>query len=339
MSMRIGRWWCGAAVLLVALGGALALSWEADRPLDVLKARWAAAESGSRFVDVRGMAVHYRDEGPRNELAPMVLLHGTGASLHTWDGWAAELAQSRRVIRMDLPGFGLTGPYAGAWLQEDGDGGHESGRYSLVNYARFVVATLDALGVAQPVVVAGNSLGGQIAWETADYLKTSAPQPQPNRVAKLILVDSAGYDFKAIDMPMAFEAAQVALLSPITENTLPRWLIARDVRSVYGEPSRVTPALVERYFELALREGNRRALGLRMREPRAIAPERIAQITQPTLIIWGGQDRLIPPSNAALFAKDIKGSKPVMFDKLGHVPHEEDAAQTVAAAQAFLAQK
>jgi pimeloyl-ACP methyl ester carboxylesterase len=209
----------------------------------------------------------------------------------------------------------------------------EGGRYSLLNYAKFVTATLDALGVSQPVVLAGNSLGGTIAWETADYLRAT----QPTRVAKLILVDSAGYDFQAIDMPMAFEAAQVALLAPITENTLPRWLIERDVRSVYGQPDRVTKELVDRYFDLALREGNRRALGLRMREPRANAPERIAKITQPTLIIWGGQDRLIPPSNAALFARDIKGSKLVMFDQLGHVPHEEDAVQTVAAVQAFLA--
>jgi pimeloyl-ACP methyl ester carboxylesterase len=329
MTVRIGRWWCAAAAVLLALGGALALSWEADRPLEILKARWAAADSGSKFVDVRGMNVHYRDQGPHNELAPIVLLHGTGASLHTWDGWAAELSKTRRVIRMDLPGFGLTGPYAGAWLKEDG------GQYSLVNYARFVVGTLDALSVTQPVVLAGNSLGGQIAWETADYLKTAAPE----RVARLILVDSAGYDFKAIEMPMAFEAAQVALLSPITQNTLPRWLIERDVRSVYGEPNLVTKELVDRYFDLALREGNRRALGLRMREPRAIAPERIAQIKQPTLIIWGGQDRLIPPSNAALFARDIRGSKLVMFDQLGHVPHEEDAQQTVAAVMAFLAAK
>ena len=327
MNVRGHRWWCALVVMLALIAGALALSWEADRPLEVLKARWAAVDTGSKFVDVRGMQVHVRHEGPRNELAPIVLLHGTGASLHTWDGWAAELAQTRRVIRFDLPGFGLTGPYSGAWLQEDG------GRYSLVNYAKFVTATLDALGVTQPVVLAGNSLGGTIAWETVDYLRASAPQ----RVAKLILVDSAGYDFKAIDMPMAFEAAQVALLAPITENTLPRWLIARDVRSVYGQPDLVTKELVDRYFDLALREGNRRALGLRMREPRAIAIERIAQIKQPTLIIWGGQDRLIPPSNAALFAKDIKGSKLVMFDKLGHVPHEEDAVQTVAAVQAFLA--
>jgi pimeloyl-ACP methyl ester carboxylesterase len=327
MSLKSGRWVCALVVSLLVLGGALALSWESDRSVESLKARWASPASGSKFVDVRGMQVHVRDEGPRTDAEPVVLLHGTGASLHTWDGWAAELAKTRRVIRFDLPGFGLTGPYAGQWLQEDG------GRYSQLNYAKFVVAALDALGVTGPVVLGGNSLGGTIAWETADYLRAT----QPQRVAKLILVDSAGYDFKPIDMPMAFQSAEIALLSPITENTLPRFVIERDVRSVYGDPSLVTPALVERYYELALREGNRRALGLRMREPRAVAPERIAKITQPTLILWGGQDRLIPPSNGALFAKDIKGSKLVVFEKLGHVPQEEDPKQTVAAVQAFLA--
>ncbi len=329
MSLKSERWLCALVGLLLLMGGALALSWESDRSVESLKGRWAPAGSASRFVDVRGMQVHVRDEGPRSDAEPIVLLHGTAASLHTWDGWAAELVKTRRVIRFDLPGFGLTGPYAGAWLQEDG------GRYSLVNYAKFVVATLDALGVSQPVVLGGNSLGGQIAWETADFLRASAPQ----RVAKLILVDSAGYDFKPIDMPMAFQAAEIALLSPITENTLPRFTLERDVRSVYGDQAKVTPQLVDLYYELALREGNRRALGLRIREPRAIAPERIAKITQPTLILWGGQDRLIPPSNAQQFAKDIKGSKLVMFDKLGHVPQEEDPAVTVAAVQAFLAGK
>jgi pimeloyl-ACP methyl ester carboxylesterase len=320
----------GAAVLLLLMGVAVAWSWAPDRPVASLAGRWASVASGSKFVDVRGMAVHYRDEGVRTDSEPIVLLHGTSASLHTWDGWAAELSKTRRVIRFDLPGFGLTGPYAGQWAQNS-----EDGRYTALNYAKFVVATLDALGVTQPVVLGGNSLGGQIAWETADLLRST----QPARVAKLILVDSAGYDFKAIDMPMAFEAAEIALLSPITENTLPRFVIERDVRSVYGDPSKVTPQLVDLYYELALREGNRRALGLRMREPRAVAPERIAKISQPTLIIWGGQDRLIPPPYAAQFAKDIKGSKLVMFDKLGHVPQEEDAAQTVAAVQAFLANK
>ncbi|MBS7808741.1 alpha/beta hydrolase [Variovorax sp. PCZ-1] len=328
------KWWIGAlAALVVLVGGGLAASWAPDRPVESLKARWAAPASGSKFVDVRGMAVHYRDEGVRTDAEPIVLLHGTSASLHTWDGWAAELAKTRRVIRFDLPGFGLTGPFrgdgAGQWMNEDG------GRYTPLNYAKFVVATLDALGISQPVVLGGNSLGGQIAWETADYLRAT----QPARIAKLILVDAAGYPFESKSVPLGFRLARIEGLAPLLENTLPRGLVETSVKNVYGDPSKITPELVDRYYELTLREGNRRALGLRMRERMALAPERIANITQPTLIIWGGQDRLIPPINGERFAKDIAGSKLVKFETLGHVPHEEDAMQTVAAVQAFLAGK
>lgn len=327
MSLKARRWVYGLVAVLLVVGGGLAVSWAPDRSVESLKSRWGAAALGSKFVDVRGMQVHYRDEGPREDAQPIVLLHGTSASLHTWDGWAAELAQTRRVIRFDLPGFGLTGPYAGAWLQEDG------GRYTPRNYAKFVVATLDVLGIAQPVVLGGNSLGGQIAWETADYLRASAPQ----RVAKLILVDAAGYAFEPKSVPLGFRLARIEALAPLLENTLPRGLVETSVRNVYGDLGKITPELIDRYYELTLREGNRRALGLRMRERLAEGHERIAKISQPTLIIWGGQDRLIPPSNGERFAKDIVGSKLVKFEQLGHVPHEEDAKQTVAAVQAFLA--
>jgi pimeloyl-ACP methyl ester carboxylesterase len=321
-------WLLGSLVALAAVCGALAVIWAPDKPVKSLTARWASAESASRFVEVSGMQVHVRDEGPRADAQPIVLLHGTGASLHTWDGWAQELSTTRRVIRFDLPGFGLTGPYRGAWAAE-------GERYTLLNYAKFVVATLDALGVSQPVVLGGNSLGGQIAWETADYLRAS----QPARVAQLILVDSAGYPFESSSVPIGFRIARIKALAPLLENTLPRAMIESSVRDVYGDPRKITPALIDRYFELTLRAGNRRALGLRMREDLAEAPGRIAWIKQPTLILWGGQDRLIPPSNATRFAQDIAGSKLVIFDALGHVPHEEDPVQTVAAVQAFLAEQ
>jgi pimeloyl-ACP methyl ester carboxylesterase len=321
-------WLLGSLIALAAVWGTLAVVWVPDKPVESLVARWAPPASASQFVEVRGMQVHIRDEGQRGDAQPIVLLHGTGASLHTWDGWVQELAKTRRVIRFDLPGFGLTGPYRGEWVAQ-------GERYTLLNYAKFVVATLDALGMSQPVVLGGNSLGGQIAWETADYLRSS----QPRRVAGLILVDSAGYPFESISVPIGFRIARIRALALLQENTLPRALIEASVRDVYGDPSKITPALIDRYFELALRQGNRRALGLRMRENLADAPERIALIKQPTLILWGGQDRLIPPSNARRFAQDIAGSKLVMFDALGHVPHEEDAAQTVVAVQAFLAEQ
>ena len=323
------RLWLGVLVASVAtVSAALAVSWAPDRSVESLMARWAPVGSASQFVAVRGMQVHVRDEGPRTGNEPIVLLHGIGDSLHTWDNWARELSKTRRVIRFDLPGHGLTGPYQGDWLA----GGE---RYLMLTDTKFVVATLDALKVTQPVVLGGNSLGAQIAWETADYLRTS----QPRRVARLILVDSTGYPFESSAVPMAFTLGRIEALAPLLENTLPRFMVASSLRDTYGDPSTVTPALIDRYQELTLRAGNRRAFGLRMRVDLAASPERIAKIKQPTLLLWGGRDRLIPPAHAKRFAQDIAGSKLVMFDTLGHLPHQEDPAQTVAAVQSFLASK
>lgn len=318
-------WWVGVLLALVAISAVLAVSYAPNRSAESLKPRWAPTGSASQFIDVHGMQVHLRDEGPRTGAEPIVLLHGVGDSLHTWDGWARELSKTRRVIRFDYPGHGLTGPYAGKWLA-----GGES--YAMLNDAKFVVATLDALKVTQPVVLGGNSLGAQIAWETSDYLRTL----QPQRVARLILVDSTGYPFESSAVPMAFTLGRIEALAPLLENTLPRFMVKSSLQDTYGDKSKVTPALVDRYQELTLREGNRRAFGLRMRVDLAASPERIANIKQPTLLIWGGQDRLIPPAHGKRFARDIAGSKLVIFDALGHLPHEEDPEQTVAAVQAFL---
>ncbi|TAK74199.1 MAG: alpha/beta hydrolase [Aquabacterium sp.] len=300
--------------LLLLAAGALALSWAPDRPVEALKARWAPPPS--QFVPVLGMQVHVRDEGPRDDPQPIVLLHGTSASLHTWDGWAATLVPTRRVIRMDLPGFGLTGPSAA----------HD---YTQAAYARFVVAVLDTLGVKQPVVLAGNSLGGSVAWKTA----ADAPQ----RVARLVLVDSGGYPMQATSVPIGFKLAQYGALRPLLQNVLPRSMIESSVRNVYGDPSRVTTELVDRYYELTLREGNRAALVERFSQFKggeAIA--QIPQIRQPTLILWGGRDRLIPPALGERFEHDIAGSRRIVFPELGHVPQEEDPQRTVAALVDFL---
>lgn len=312
--MRAGKIAAGVLLALVAVTGVgLALNWAPDRPVDTLTARWAPPPS--QFVPLQGMQVHLRDEGPRTDPQPIVLLHGTSASLHTWDGWAAALKGQRRVIRMDLPGFGLTGP------MPDGD-------YRLTRYVNFVIALLDQLGVQQ-AVLAGNSFGGNLAWKIA--------VDHPQRVSKLVLVDAAGYPFDPASMPIGFKIAQIPALRPMMEHTLPRSMIESSVRNVYGDPSKVTPELVDRYQELTLRSGNRSALVERFRQsPSGEFTAQIPQVRQPTLILWGAQDRLIPPDNALRFQRDIAGSRLVMFDALGHVPHEEDPEQTVAAVQAFL---
>jgi len=304
-------------LLLMASAIAIALSRAPDRPPESLVARWAPPPSD--FIDVKGQIVHVRDEGPRGDPVPVLLLHGTAASLHTWDGWAAALKARRRVVRLDLPGFGLTGPFGGSYTRDD---------YRGDTYARFVLDVLDALHVSR-AVVGGNSLGGEIAWRMA----TLAPQ----RVDRLILVDASGYAFDPESVPLGFHIARVPVLNRIGEHLLPRALVAASVHSVYGDPARVSEALVDRYFELTLREGNRRALGLRMQqlEP-GVDAARIKTIGQATLVLWGERDRLIPPAFARRFASDIRGAKLVTFADLGHVPQEEDPQRTVQPVLEFL---
>jgi pimeloyl-ACP methyl ester carboxylesterase len=245
-----------------------------------------------------------------------VLLHGTSSSLHTWDGWALALAPTHRVIRYDMPGFGLTGPAA------DGD-------YSVEGYVRVLVALLDSLGVRR-CVLAGNSLGGHVAWAAAAL--------HPDRVARLVLVDAAGYPFRSTSVPIGFRLARAPVVGGLLTELLPRRVVESSVRDVYGDPSRVTPALVDRYFDMTTRAGNRRAVIERFRQTRPGAlSERVPTLRVPTLILWGGRDRLIPPASGDRFHREIAGSRLVVFPDLGHVPHEEDPARTVAEVATFLA--
>ncbi len=302
----------GVLAVVTLLAAFVGWAWAPDIPVEQLKARWAAPPS--QFITVDGLPVHVRDEGPRDDPLPIVLVHGTSASLHTWEGWARELSRTRRVIRFDLPGFGLTGPNA-------------RGDYSMAAYVRFVPALLDRLGVAR-CVLGGNSLGGEVAWATA--------HAQPQRVAALILVDATGYTFDPTGLPLGFRIGATPGLREAMRYLLPPGAVEQSVRDVYGDPARVTPELVAYYRAMALRAGNRQALSQRLAVHFAGREQDIKTLKQPTLILWGGQDRLVPPEYARRFATDITGSKLVLFESLGHVPHEEDPAATVAVVQAFL---
>ena len=313
--------WIRALLLLLAgflffAAVGIVMTWAPDVPVDELKARWARPPS--RFIAVNGLQVHIRDEGPHDDPVPIVLLHGTSASLHTWDGWAQALREKRRVIRFDLPGFGLTGPSA------DHD-------YSMDAYVRFVRAVVDQLEVRR-FVVAGNSLGGQVAWATAAAL--------PDRVAGLVLVDASGYPLESLatrpSIPVGFRIAATPGLRLLAQYTLPRGIVERSVRDVYGDPSRVTPELVDLYSAMTLRAGNRQALGRRIEQGYTGNVALLKDIKAPTLVLWGGKDRLLPLEFGQRFASDIAGARLVVFDELGHVPHEENPARTVAEVKRFL---
>jgi pimeloyl-ACP methyl ester carboxylesterase len=304
-----------AGVLFFAAVG-IGATWAPDQPVEELITRWAPPPS--KFIEVNAQQVHLRDEGPRGDPAPIVLLHGTSASLHTWEGWAGALRGQRRVIRFDLPGFGLTGP-------------NRQNDYSIEAYVLFVRALMNKLGV-QNFVLAGNSLGGQIAWVAAAQM--------PDRVLGLILIDATGYPPESItsmpEIPIGFRIARTPGLRWLAEYTLPRGLVERSVRDLYGDPSKVTPELVDLYSAMARRAGNRNALARRMEQGYTGNVELLKGITAPALILWGDRDRLLPLELGQRFARDIPGARLVVFDGLGHMPQEEDPARTVAEVRRFL---
>jgi pimeloyl-ACP methyl ester carboxylesterase len=300
--------------VLFALGAALVgVNWAPDRSVDSLKPRWAKAPS--KFVTIDGLSVHLRDEGPCDDPHPIVLIHGTSASLHTWEGWVASLKGQHRVISLDLPGFGLTGPFP------DDD-------YRIEHYTRFMGGMLDHLGVKHAVLV-GNSLGGYIAWETV--------LARPALADRLVLIDSRGYPVDTALMPIVWRLAKIPILRSLMNRIPLRRFVEKGVIRVYGDPGKVTSELVDRYYELTMRAGNRRALTLMFQQQAFTDWDRIKKIAIPTLILWGRLDPQIPLSDAERFHQDIAGSQLVVFDRLGHVPQEEDPVTSVKALEAFLA--
>lgn len=309
-----------AGVLAASAAVTTGCIWKPDLAASKLK-HWELPTSS--YVDVEGLKVHVAQSKTANNCAEqssaetLLLIHGTSASLHTWDGWTRELENDYCVVRLDLPAFGLTGPYA-----------DDTKRYSLDNYVDTVIAVMDKLNIEQ-ATIAGNSLGGGIAWMTT--LK------HPERINRLVLVDASGFKFTPKRMPIGFKLAQYPILDGLTAHVLPKSLIRSSVESVYADKSKVSDELVNRYYELTRREGNRKALTKRMRDGLyQDEVERLSEIKQPTLIIWGAQDELIPIKNAYEFKKAIPNSQLVVFDNLGHVPQEEDPQATAAVVKQFL---
>jgi pimeloyl-ACP methyl ester carboxylesterase len=296
-----------------------AVYWQNDIPLAELKDTYAPAPS--KFIQVNDVLVHYRDEGNRADSTPIVLIHGTAASLHTWEAWVKELKQTHRVISMDLPAYGLTGP-------------NKTGDYSQEYYAQFMHHFLEKLDVKK-CILGGNSLGGAIAWRYAlNY---------PTEVSKLILIDAAGYPMESKSVPMAFQLAGVPVLNNIFQFVTPRFIVQKSIENVYADKTKVEPELVDRYFNLALRAGNRQAFIERMSTFKTLLNDstylQIKNIKTPTLILWGDKDLLIPLTVAENFHADLPNDTLVVLKNLGHTPMEENPKQSLQVLINFLGKK
>lgn len=299
-----------ALSLLGLVGGAYGLLYRPDLPAAPLERAYAG--EGSRFIEVAGMRFHYRDEGEGDVL---LLLHGMTANLFAWDAWAERLSGHFRVIRLDLPGHGLTGP-------------DPERRYGWSELAELVMGFLDTLEVGRATLV-GNSLGGTIAWQIAGR--------HPTRIERLILVAPVGYTAGG-RLPLLLRLLAHPVSGPLLAPLTPRRAFIKRVRSTYGDPARVDEDAALRQYRLFRRTGNRQALGPILRGGNTLETEAaLGRIQAPTLILWGARDPVLPPEHAQRFAGDIEDADVVMIPGAGHMPMLEMPDASAAALLHFLA--
>jgi pimeloyl-ACP methyl ester carboxylesterase len=298
------------AILLV--GAFLLSSCDADISVEQLKAKYQ--KSNSVFIDIDGMPVHYIVEGKLDDSLPIVFIHGTSASLYTWDTLSSLLKANKKIIRFDLPAFGLTGP-------------NRLNQYNFNFYNQFIDEFLLKLNVTK-CIVAGNSLGGSIAW---NYALAS-----PDKVKQLILLDASGYPKKDEKGSLGFKLAAIPVLNQALKHISPISLIRKSLEDAFYNKAFVTEKMVQQYHDMLLREGNRAAVLELFQHPMKPDATKIRTITQPTLIIWGKEDQLISYANAALFKQDIRDSRVLVLDKVGHIPMEEAPNQVATAILEFI---
>ncbi len=296
------------AGLAVVLGLALFILRTPDTDPAAMRAKYGGPPS--QFVAVGGgITVHLRDEGPRGAPA-IVLLHGSNADLHTWDAWTQRLKGQYRVIRFDTIGHGLTGGAPGT-------------DYSAAAMAAVVDRVADKLGL-QTFVLGGNSMGGGVALTYA--------LGHPNRISALVLVDSAGSPVTVKEPGnIAFKILRIPGIRGLMGIVTPRALVAKSLRQSVSNQAIVTPAAIDRYWELLRYPGNRQATIKRFSQRQLpLTREAVAAITKPTLILWGSEDRLIPLAAGQWLTKAIPGSQLIVYPGIGHIPMEEAADRSAA---------
>jgi len=302
-----------ALVLIVVLAtvGWLLLQ-RPDIPYATLEARYGYADS--QYVDLPGgVRAHYRDVGPR-EAPAIVLVHGFAASSHAWDGWVKALSADYRVVVLDLPGHGLTRTSDAYVVRPDGFEAVVDGVTRKLGLTRFTLG--------------GNSMGGEVAWTYA--------LDHPDRVERLVLVDAAGWPTPGRGGAMIFKFLGNPVGRRVLKDIEIRPLMAQGLRAAYLDPKLVTPALVDRYVDLARGPGHRDIL-LGQRPRRVASAADLSRIHVPTLVMFGQDDRLIPAADGERFHKAIPGATLILYPGVGHVPMEQIPQRSANDLKAWLA--
>ena len=302
------------AVIVVLLGVAWLWLRGPDIPYATLEAKYTAP--GSAFVDLPGgVHLHYQADGDPAR-PPVVLVHGYGDSYTSWEGWTRALSADHRVLSIDLPGHGLTRAPEGYRLSAEG-----------------MVGVVDAFATAlalPPFAIAGNSMGGGVAWHYA--------LAHGDRLSSLILVDAAGWPTPPPkDLPLAFRILRYQAGRWFLAHIDNRPLIAEGLRKDVVDPAVITPAFIDRWAEFQRAPGHRAILMSPDFGSFATASEATLQaIKVPTLVLHGEADPLIPLESGRRFAAAIPGAVLITYPQVGHLPQVEIPAKSVRDVVAFL---
>jgi pimeloyl-ACP methyl ester carboxylesterase len=300
-------------VLTVALAG-LAL-WRPDVPYSRLEASYARPDS--KFVDLPGgVRMHYREVGDPARPA-VILIHGYGDSFMTWDRWIPRLSRDFHVYAVDLPGHGLTRAPEGYAPTFD-------------DYVELIDAFAAALRLP-PAAVAGNSMGGGVAWLLASR--------HPQRVSALVLVDASGWPAPTPSKPppLAFRLLQTPAGVFVLKHFETRAITTEALKANFVDKSLVTPAFVTRWAETHRAPGHRDILMSLRPGPHGRASEAVlARITAPTLVLHGAKDAVIPPDAGRKFATAIPGAQLIVYPGVGHMPQWEAPDRSAADVSDFL---
>lgn len=311
---RFVKWLAVAILVLVA--ALFTWGYAPDTEAGAMKAKYGSG--ASRFVELRpGLNVHYRDEGKRDGRV-LVLIHGSNASLHTWEPWVKQLGTDYRIISLDLPGHGLTGV-------------NPAGVYDNASYVGVVDQLLKELKVSK-AVIGGNSMGGGVSWMYA--------LAHPEKTEALLLVDAGGQpQAKPEELPIGFRLMRMPVIKEAARFIAPRSIFESSIKNTMSVQSKIDDKLIDRYWELNRFPGNREATMKRFSTPGSMkseTKERLATIKAPVMIMWGEQDKLIPVSSAKWFAEAIPGSKLIIYPNVGHIPMEEVPERSAAGVKAWL---
>jgi pimeloyl-ACP methyl ester carboxylesterase len=285
-----------------------------DIPRDKLEAKYASG--ASKFLDLKnGSRIHYRDEGDLYKPA-IILLHGFNGSLFNFERMVPLLSKEFRLISIDLPGFGLTGAVP-------------SMDYSTQNSILVINELTSYLGM-EKFSIAGNSMGGGIAWRYA--------LENPEKTQSLILLASSGIysseerlqiEESERESPLVWKLMRSNFVSYFLSLYTPKFFATQGLKTSVYDPNLATEEIANQFHELTLMQGSREAILSRFSKQNYNdeKPDILKKIQAPTLIIHGREDNIISFKSSINLDQYIQNSQLVIYPKIGHLPMYETPAR------------